>query len=131
MARRKSLQGTKGAFDRAPDEWRALGAPAFVYDIDAAAEAYSVWGMSCWGGQKDPSDQGTRFYYIGLIWLPCCVKPRYLYHVGAVTDVERALLTTGHARWDPPDRCRSHLLRPDAGVPEWLELCRSSGRPRG
>jgi hypothetical protein len=131
MARRRKLDAFAGAFDRSPEQWRELGAPAFVYDMDAAAQTYSVWGMPCWGGGNDPADPPTRFYYIGMMWMPYCLKPRYLYHVGAATAGEMALLANQESRWDTPDRCRWRLLRPDAEVPSWLaECCRSTGRTR-
>lgn len=125
MARRRDVVAQAGAFDRTPEQWHELGAPAFVYQRDAAAEAYVAWAVPGFGGRRDPADPLVWFYYVSKIWMPRCCKPQYLAHVDALTSTEVALLAANQwARWDRPGHCRSKLLAGDAPVPSWLESCR-------
>lgn len=116
-------------FDRTPGQWRELGAPAWVFDPNAAAEAYTGWASPSFGGGQDPNDPALRLYYVGMIWTPRCVKPQWLSVQDALTDTEVELLATDRAeRWGRPGRCRGRLLAPDAPVPAWLECCRMDTR---
>ncbi|HET9255489.1 MAG TPA: hypothetical protein VFO16_09835 [Pseudonocardiaceae bacterium] len=131
MARRRAAELPPGAepFHRSAEQWRELGAPVFVYDVDAAAEAYVAWAPVGYGGGKDPADELVRRYYVGMIWLPRCVKPQWLAHAGALLDVEAELLASDRwARWGRPGRCRAPMLAAEADVPEWLVCCRRVSR---
>lgn len=57
MALRKTIGLPAGvqAFDRSPEQWRALDAPVWVYDLDAAAERYVSWALRGYGGGLDPA----------------------------------------------------------------------------
>lgn len=104
-----------------------MGAPAFVYDPDIAAEAYSAWSRPGFGRGCDPTDPTIRFYYLGS-WLTC-VRPQFLYAVGALTGQEWALLDADqYRRWGRPGRCPSRMLDSRAEVPDWLECCKVSDR---
>ncbi|MGH3722032.1 MAG: hypothetical protein ACRDRI_24955 [Pseudonocardiaceae bacterium] len=133
MARRRSVLDDLAPgvelFERSTEQWRRLGAPLWVYDLDAAAERYVTWAPSSYGGGAVPNEL-TRRYYVGMIWTPKCVKPQFLHAHGHLTAVEEQLLTTDkYARWGRPGRCRSPQLNPDADVPGWLTCCRR-GRSR-
>ncbi len=86
MARRRTAELPAGAvpFDRTDEEWRELAAPAWVYEPDAAAEAYVSWALSCYGGGHDPTDPTIRRYFVAMIWTRKCVKPQYLGHASAL-----------------------------------------------
>lgn len=131
MARRKKAESPAGAvlFDRSPEEWRQLGAPDFVSDVPAACEAYVVWAPRAYGGESDPTDEVVRRYYVEMAWLKRCVRPQFLYFINALNAAERELMESGgqSARWGRPGRCWAPRLLSDAGVPEWLRCCRSSG----
>lgn len=134
MALRKTIGLPAGAepFDRSPEQWRALNAPPWLYDLDAAAEAYVSWALSGYGGGLDPTGQGIRRYYVEMLWWPRCVRPQYLASVGALLPGEAQLLAADRqARWGRPGRCRSPMLEPAASVPEWLVCCRRETRRGG
>jgi len=127
MARRRTAELPAGAvpFDRTDEEWRELAAPAWVYEPDAAAEAYVSWALSCYGGGHDPTDPTIRRYFVEMIWTRKCVKPQYLGHASALLPAEVQLLTGDKwAKWGRPGRCRAQQLNPGADVPQWLECCR-------
>jgi hypothetical protein len=120
-------------FDRSPKQWCALNAPAWVWNMDTAAEAYVSWALPAYGGGHHPTGQGIRKYYVGMLWWPRCVRPQFLASVGALLPVEAQLLSGDRqARWGRPGRCSSRMLASDAsGIPGWLECCRTprqSGR---
>ena len=125
MARRRTLETPANAvpFTRTSEEWIALGAPAWVWDIATGAEAVSAWAVMRHGGGVDPGDRLLR-WMVTKLWWPGCAQPQYLHHVDALTDVERAMWATpGPSTRGRPGECVARL-RPDAPVPEWLECCR-------
>jgi hypothetical protein len=132
VARRRVAELPPGAepFNRSAQQWRELGAPPFVYDVDAAAEAYVAWALAGYGGGEDSTDELVRAYYVRLLWVPRCVKPQWLAHAGALLDAEAQLLAGDRqARWGRPGRCRSRMLDSEAvGVPAWLECCKREQR---
>lgn len=131
MALRKTIELPAGVqpFDRTADQWRDLNAPAWVWDLNTAAEAYVAWALSAYGGGHDPTGQGIRKYYVGMIWWPKCVRPQFLEFAGALSSVEAQLLGDRNARWGRPGRCWTRMLNPIANVPEWLVCCRQEARP--
>ncbi len=131
MARRKTAVLPAGAvpFDRSPEQWQDLGAPEFVADPDAAAWCYSKWARPGFGRGSTATDPTAKRYYVCMAWLPRCVRPLFLAHVGALAPGEVALLAGDRrARWGRPGRCWSPMLAPDADVPAWLQCCRRAGR---
>jgi hypothetical protein len=131
VARRRVVELPPGVepFDRSPEQWRELGAPAWVFVPDAAAEAYSAWALPGYGRGMDPADPVMRRYYVQT-WMARCTKTQFLAHVGALSPAEVALLGTGsRAGWGDPARCWARMLDADADVPAWLECCRRE-RPR-
>jgi hypothetical protein len=132
MARRRMIELPPGRypFDRTPQQWRDSGAPVWVFDSDAAAEVYVTWARAGYGRGVDLADGVVRRYYVDMRWLPHCVQPRYLDHVGALTAGEAQLLVSDRsARWGRPGRCRSPMLDAAADVPRWLECCRQDPGP--
>jgi hypothetical protein len=96
-----------------------------VFELDAAAEAYVSWALSCYGGGHDPTDPVIRRYFVEMIWMRKCTKPQWLAHAGVLLPAEVQLFTGDKwARWGRPGRCRSQQLNPAANVPSWLECCR-------
>jgi hypothetical protein len=131
MARRRGIELPAGArpFERDVADWRDLGAPAWVYDLPAAVMAYVAWARPGYGRGADLSDGVIGRYYVAMQWLPHCVQPRYLDHVGALTAGEAQLLANDRsARWGRPGRCRTPMLDPKADVPVWLACCRQEPR---
>ncbi len=115
MARRRVpvLPAGVEAFERTADQWRELEAPSWVFDLDAAAQAYVTWGRLGYGGGGDPDDPIERHY--ARSWMARCVKPQYLVRCptsrrscwsvaggrsGAVRDAAR------HRCWTRPRTCR-------------------------
>jgi hypothetical protein len=116
-------------FERTAREWRDIGAPVWVFDLNAAAEAYAAWAQFGYGRDADLADGVICRYYVEMQWLPHCVQPRFLDHVGALFPGEAQLLATDRsARWGRPGRCRVPMLASDADVPDWLTLCRREPR---
>lgn len=131
MARRRRIElpANVAPFDRTVEQWRALGAPAWVFDLDAASEAYFGWALSCYGGGHDSTDPAIRRYFVEMIWMQNCVKPQWLWHAGVLLPAEVRLFTGDRwARWGRPGRCRSQQLNPEADVPVWLACCRQEPR---
>ncbi|MGH3808062.1 MAG: hypothetical protein ACRDRU_15840 [Pseudonocardiaceae bacterium] len=129
MARRRgtldALAPGVELFERSTEQWCRLGAPLWVYDIAAAAEAYATWASRAYGGGVDPTDQIVRRYYVMMAWWPWCVRPQWLHAHGHLTAAEEQILATDkYARWGRPGRCRSPQLNPDADCPDWLACCR-------
>jgi hypothetical protein len=116
-------------FQRTPAQWADLGAPAWVYELDAGAQALVAWAVPRAGGGTDPTDRLLR-WMVTQLWWPGCVQPQYLGHAGSLTDVERAMWATpGPSTHGRPDRCAAARLRADAPVPAWLECCRHAPGP--
>jgi hypothetical protein len=131
MARRRVAELPAGAepFDRSVQQWRELGAPTWVFELAAAAEAYVAWAQPGYGGGLEPDDVLVRRHYARK-WMAQCVKPQWLAQAGALLDAEVQLLSGDRwARWGRPGRCRSRMLAPGADVPVWLTCCRRD--PRG
>ncbi len=135
MARRRTIESPAGTrpFERPASVWRDLGAPAWVFDMAAASEAYISWARAGYGRGADLDDGVVGRYYVAMQWLPRCVQPRYLDHVGALTAGEAQLLASDRwARWGRPGRCRSRMLDSAAvGVPQWLWCCQQEPRSMG
>jgi len=131
MARRRTLELPAGTepFDRSPEQWRELGAPEFVVDLAAAAQCYSRWARPGYGRGLTSTDATAQRYYVTMAWLPRCVRPLYLAHVGALAPGEVQLLSGDQRnQWGRLGRCWSPLLAADADVPIWLECCRQEDR---
>ena len=131
MARRRTVELPTGMepFDRTADQWCALEAPMWLRDSRAAARHYSEWALPGFGRGMDPDDPVTRRYYVDMMWLSRCVRPQWLFHVGALSVTEVELLSADRwARWGRPGRCRSPMLDPTAEVPGWLTCCRQEDR---
>jgi hypothetical protein len=127
MARRRVIELPAGArpFERTARQWRDLGTPAWVHDLDAASEAYVVWARAGFGRGADLADGVISRYYVAMQWLPRCVQPRYLDHVGALLPAEAQLLAGDpSARWGRHGRCRAQMLSAEADCPAWLQCCR-------
>lgn len=131
MARRRSIELPAGTepFSRTAREWRDLGAPAWVYDLDVAAAAYISWARAGYGRNADLTDGVIGHYFVAMQWLPRCVQPRYLDHVSALTAGEAQLLASDRsARWGRPGRCRLPMLDSEADCPRgWSAVGRSRG----
>jgi hypothetical protein len=123
VARRKTIEVPANAVPFQRTQWADLGAPAWVYDLAAGAEALSAWAVMRHGGGVDPADRLLR-WQVTRLWWPGCVQPQYLHHLDALTDVERTIWATpGPSTRGRPGECAVAMLRPDAPVPEWLACC--------
>jgi hypothetical protein len=149
MARRRMIELAPGArqFERTAREWRDMGAPVWVFDLDAAAEAYAAWARFGYGRDADLADGVIARYYVAMQWLPHCVQPRFLEHVGALFPAEAQLLATdrwggGDGRAGATHRCWIRRLTCRAGFaavgsrsggwfkPPNIDDCKRSDAPR-
>ncbi len=129
MARRKTLEVPAHVvpFQRTPEEWADLGAPAWVYDLDAGAEALCAWAVMRYGGGVDPTERLLR-WFVSRLWWRGCVQPQYLDAADALTDVERGMWVAPCSTRGRPGQRAAPMLRADAPVPAWLGCCRQPER---
>jgi hypothetical protein len=83
--RRLELPGEP--FERPVAVWRELGAPADLYDLEVAADAY----LDAYGPLIDPElGGGPRWFYARRWWRQH--RPRFLEVAGQLTPAEAAML---------------------------------------
>ena len=83
---RRRPQVERQPFDRSPAEWRALGAPPELYDVEAAAAAE----VREHGAILEGPDPGPPGFYAARWWRR--TRAEFLAAAGALTGAEARLL---------------------------------------